>query len=180
MKLVVPVEEMASRYHAGESTYALAGAYGISQQTVWRRLHAAGVQCRKSGGQNRAVLPLDEMARRYRYGEDTYALGVAYGVSAETVRRYLLGSGVTMRFGGSHPRGGPMSLDGRGYLRTRDRTNKSCPVHRGCWEAHHGAVPDGHAVHHINGDRQDNRIENLACMTHGEHARLHCEERRRK
>jgi hypothetical protein len=27
-------------------------------------------------------------------------------------------------------------------------------------------------IHHINGDKQDNRIENLQGMTHGQHSRL--------
>ena len=32
-------------------------------------------------------------------------------------------------------------------------------------------------VHHINGDRADNRIENLEIMDHGEHSRKHNLER---
>ena len=45
--------------------------------------------------------------------------------------------------------------------------------HRIVWERYNGAIPAGMVIHHINRRRSDNRIENLAIMTPGEHSILH-------
>jgi hypothetical protein len=126
------------------------------------------------------LLPVSEMAARYRAGESTRALGRACGVDNMTIGRRLRAAGVEMRPCGGPPgnkngvkRGGPLHVDGQGYLGTYDRDGRQCFIHRACWEAYHGAVPEGHVVHHVDADRQHNVIENLACMSNGEHAALH-------
>jgi hypothetical protein len=46
--------------------------------------------------------------------------------------------------------------------------------HRVVMEKHLGYIlPKEFDVHHINGNKEDNRIENLAVMTHEAHTILH-------
>jgi hypothetical protein len=46
-------------------------------------------------------------------------------------------------------------------------------LHRVIWEENFGKIPSGLIVHHKNGDKTDNRIENLEIMSRAEHNKLH-------
>lgn len=59
-------------------------------------------------------------------------------------------------------KGGVSCLDGGGYLTYRHGKLRGVKVHRHVYEQHYGIKLLPHQnVHHINGDRTDNRIENL-------------------
>jgi hypothetical protein len=45
--------------------------------------------------------------------------------------------------------------------------------HRMVWEFYFGSLPSGYVIHHIDGDRLHNTIDNLRAMPTGDHSRLH-------
>jgi len=66
-------------------------------------------------------------------------------------------------------RAGTLKKD-QGYRRLRVGDGKYVSEHRLIWEMHNGPIPEGMQVDHINGIRDDNRIENLQLLTLVENA----------
>lgn len=80
---------------------------------------------------------------------------------------------------GSNWKGG-ISISSEGYRFVKkpehERANKRGYVleHILIYEKEHGVkVPPGYCIHHLNGNKQDNRIENLCLMSNSEHTKLH-------
>jgi HNH endonuclease len=51
-------------------------------------------------------------------------------------------------------------------------------AHRWVWINHHGAIPEGMDIHHKDGDKDNNEIENLEMLSRSDHLKRHWEEGR--
>ncbi len=74
---------------------------------------------------------------------------------------------------------GGRTVDANGYvlLRTASPTKRH-PYeleHRVLWERAYGPLPKWHIIHHLNGVKADNRLENLAAMSRADHHTKHAE-----
>jgi uncharacterized CHY-type Zn-finger protein len=65
-----------------------------------------------------------------------------------------------------------------GYLRTKKKPREYC--HRIIWEQDVGPIPTGYDIHHMDGNKLNNLLENLICITKADHMRLHAKETREK
>lgn len=63
----------------------------------------------------------------------------------------------------------------RVWIKVRDRRHPSDWILRAVyvWQAANGPLPRGAVVHHMNGNTLDDRLENLAMLTRGEHLSAH-------
>lgn len=59
----------------------------------------------------------------------------------------------------------------RRVVRVRDGDFEN--ISHAVWEKHYGPVPSGYHVHHRNNKSLDNRLQNLDCITAGQHRSVH-------
>jgi hypothetical protein len=64
-----------------------------------------------------------------------------------------------------------------GYVRVWTGPGRRDLEHRAMWIAAYGPIPKGMQLHHCNGDKTDNRLENLALVSNRGHQMLHRHER---
>lgn len=95
------------------------------------------------------------------------------GLSISTVKRRLLDVGMTPISMGNPWAAKPNITKYGGYPAAMARNGRQCSLHRACWEAYYGPIHKGHVVHHVNGDKGDFDISNLAAMSPAIHGRVH-------
>lgn len=67
----------------------------------------------------------------------------------------------------------PVVYEGHKYTVQQGYYRRVCQLHRRIWENHFGKIPDDHQIHHKNGIKTDNRIENLECIHISDHRSVH-------
>lgn len=86
--------EICRRYVEGETTYDLAGAFGVSDATIGKVLAERGVERRTNSEAHRSYRVLTDAqefsaCRRYRAGETAKSIGDDLGVSDSTILKLL-------------------------------------------------------------------------------------------
>ena len=56
----------------------------------------------------------------------------------------------------------------KGYVASYSTKIGFYKIHRAIWETFVGPIPEGYEIDHINGNRSDNRLCNLRCVSHKE------------
>lgn len=115
------------------------------------------------------------MYAAYAIGKSLEQIGVMYGKTRQAVYDVFRTRGYQLR---SKQLRGLQVLDGmfftitkNGYLRGTRSDGARVLMHRYVWEKHNGPIPPMHDIHHLNRNKQDNRIENLELLSKAEHAR---------
>ena len=60
-----------------------------------------------------------------------------------------------------------------GYIQITSGPYKGKLLHRLIYEEVYGSIPKGYAIHHIDGDKTNNNLDNLMILTKSNHHKLH-------
>ena len=182
-------KEDVARYLEGQSLTEIGNSRGICVETVRKMLKRNGVKCRRRGGTVKTYSDelLATILKEYEDGASQQGLAKKYEINVKVISGFLHSQAVAVRQGGPVKKytGGYSNFMGYQMVQVPDdspfvemrNTNKYTPEHRLVMAEHLGRpLSRAETVHHINGDRVDNRIENLELRqrNHGAGVRYKC------
>ena len=168
-------QQFLDLWNQHHDTKKVADRIGTSRTYVTQVLKDKfGIRCPRNHP-NKIPLPMEEIKRRYEAGESCAQIAKTFGLSAERIRRRLRGYGVPRRtLKESVPRG----EHNRFYSNGKGKREVMHYYRRQSYEV--AAIclgqplPRGWIIHHLNGNPEDNRPENLVLFqSSGTHAAHH-------
>jgi transposase-like protein len=185
---------IALAYQEGASMDALGREHGVDRMTIRNVLKRQGIGRRRPGPGARSFTPeqVADMAQRWQSGESQATIAAAYHTGQTVVSRVLRDVQLDV-----HPRtargekhgnwNGGRFLMGSGYVYVQlppDSPFAAMRLSTGYVAEHRLVMAEAlgrplmeyETVHHINGDRADNRLENLQLRIgkHGKHQAYCC------
>lgn len=184
-------EAVVQRYKTGDHAGVIAADLRVGLKLVYDVLRENSVPLRGKGQQpwKPTAQELDQIRELARSGVRAYGISRKMGHGTETIERVLRENGIEAGKGalkGSEStswKGGRVRINGyvHVYVERDDPLFEMCvsekhpyaPEHRVVMARHLGrTLSKDESVHHINGDREDNRIGNLQ-LRHRYHGKGH-------
>lgn len=121
-------------------------------------------------------LDIKELANLYTQGYSCSQIGKIVGATRQAVWEKLKNGNVTIRKKKLLPY---ITYDEKkwtiskttGYYRSTESRKKHISLHRYVWQKERGEIPEGYDIHHLDGDKTNNTIENLECLPKAEHTK---------
>lgn len=115
----------------------------------------------------------DQCYEMYLDGLSLEQVAKEIGVTRQCVYKAFKKRGLQLRGVNFRPYqfydGKKFTLRNNGYYSLT--TDKRTLMHRYVWEKEKYTIPKDYDIHHINGIKSDNRIENLECISKSEHTK---------
>ena len=147
------------------------------------------------GISTRVKLSSEKLKEMYESGLCIPEIAKKFGCSKTLVRKRFFEFGIPIRSvseaiklgykmgarkrmcGKNHPLWRAERTMQAGYVYIFPGIGKRIREHRYIWEQSNGKIPSGCIIHHLNGIKTDNRIENLCMVTRANHSANHAPER---
>ena len=140
------IQEIAEKYQTADSISALAREIGMHRGSLWNLMKKHNIQTRRTGYKSPKNVPIPKGAEHYNWKGGTY-----------------ITSGYVLEYAPEHP----AAYMRKGYVH-QHRLIMEEKLKR--------FLSSDEIVHHVNGDTQDNRIENLRLLDRSSHISLHKED----